>query len=177
MIKAKIKGNIDTKKVKKNVQTANFKSVEHAVAAIRQTAIRMIRQGRMKDGKRIPSQPGNPPKKWTNKSSRHINRSIGYTKPQYSGRQTAASVYASPENSGDQIYKMLEYGGSQNILIRKYSEKNEPDPIKRYYKNKAAGKIKKIARYKARPFLDPAVQKNLHKIPEIWKSNIKRYFH
>jgi ketosteroid isomerase-like protein len=203
MIKTNYKAKLNTKKVQKNIQKANFKSVEHAAAAIRLTAIRLIRTGKKKDGQRIHARPGEPPKKWTNKSGRHIKRSIGYTKAQNIGlRGTSATVYASPEESGDQIYKMHEYGGSQHVTVYRDMVNNrknrrerdgssyrrrpmdqrspkEKTAIQNYYKKIVVTrmKVKKMAHYKARPFLDPAVKKNLSRIPEIWKSNIKKYFH
>jgi hypothetical protein len=210
MIKANIKNNFRAKKLKQNVRKANFKSVEHAAAAIRLTAIRLIRTGRKKNGKRIPSLPGSPPKRWTNKSGRHIKRSIGYTRGKPIGlNRTAATVYASPENSGDQIYKMHEFGGKQWLTVSRMSSvvdnrktrysrnklytaykyrplaersQEEQAAIKNYYNNIKVRKKERVlkrsirASYKPRPFLEPAVQKNLSKIPEIWKSNIKKYF-
>lgn len=55
----------------------------------------------------------------------------------------------------------------------------EQNAIKDYYgniRNRKQYKVKVRAKYKARPFLMPAVQRNLSRLPAIWRSAISRYY-
>ena len=53
----------------------------------------------------------------------------------------------------------------------------EQQAIKDYYDNVVRErKVKVRAKYPARPFLKPAVEKILPKLPAIWKVKIKQYF-
>jgi len=207
-VQAKVKNKTNLKKVRDKTKKANFKSVEHAAAAIRKTILNSIRKGRMKDRKRMPSKPGQKPKTWDNKSGYAIKKSIGFTTANdiYRGR-SVATIYAMPLKAGDLVYRMLEQGGSQYIEVlrnagivdnRGYRRDQRPgwkenhyrpmsmrsekeqQAIRDYYSN--TKKLKKVKRkvratYQARPFMMPAVQKNIHKLPSIWRSAINLYYH
>jgi hypothetical protein len=203
-VNMKVKSKFDVKNIKQYIRTANFKSLEHVAAGIRLTALRSIRKGKMRDKQRFPSKPGQAPSTWDNRSGRRMKRSILYTKPERRGGQTAVTVHAGPDNAGDRVYQMHERGGTQTVELTRiiddsqyrrsggfHWQQNHYIPmekrsegqrrhIKNYYNNIKTSKKKKIrktVRYQKRPFLDPAVKKNLSRIPAVFKANIQQQFH
>jgi biotin carboxyl carrier protein len=205
-VEAKVKNKTNLKKVKDKTQKANFESIKHTVATIRKTALNSIRKGRKKDRQRVPSVPGKAPKTWDNKSGRAIKRTIGFTTASDIYGRSVGTVYAIPLKPGDLVYRMLEEGGSQYIEVLRNSSvvddrsyrrsrqrgwwfdhykpmeqrsEGQQRHIEEYYDNiKRLKNVKRKvrARYEARPFLMPAVQKNLSRIPSIWRSAIGMYF-
>ena len=205
-VKVEVKNKTKLKKVKEKTQQANFKSIDHAAGYIRKTILNSIRKGTIKDKKRVHSKPGQRPKTWDNKSGRAIKKSIGYkiTRNTY---RTLATIYAMPLKAGDRVYWMLEEGGSQYVEISRYADivndrtyrrskqsgwkENNYKPmaqrsegqqrhIKEYYqnvKNRKIIKMKVHAKYTARPFMMPAVKKNLQRFPSIWRTYIRQCYH
>ena len=121
-VETKVKSKVDTKEVKKKTQDANFKSVNEAVGTIRKYILTTIHSGRSEKLERQASKPGETPRRWKNKSDRTIaksktqSRNILFSKAvkDVKGR-SSAMVYASPHQSGDRVFQMLERGGSQKI--------------------------------------------------------------
>lgn len=184
---------IDFGKAKRAVQKAQFKSIEHAAAAIRLTAIRSIRKGRVrKDGTRAASKPGKAPKTWDNRSRRLMKRNILYAVPKDA---STGMVYVSPDNAGEPVYQTLEYGGyasvtvtqrthigekrSRNHVRRPLAERSEKEraAIKSYYEQKRLARQKTISvEIQARPFLLPALLKNVPRMPELWQTQFQQHF-
>jgi len=203
-IKVKVENKVDTNKVKKKTKQVEFKSIEKAAGYIRQTVLSSFRSGapskaKKTKGQRLPSAPGKPPKRWKNKSGHSIvygsypslqSRYIGWDMQKNTARQSAAVIYASPRESGDKIMQMHEKGGSQYIEVLEKRDKlpgknykpmeqraaDEQENVRKYYANIKRKKVKKLAKYPARPFLMPAIKKQLHKIPAIWKTTFNQYF-
>ncbi|MDR1141272.1 MAG: hypothetical protein LBL62_06245 [Planctomycetaceae bacterium] len=199
MTTVRIKNKIDTKKVKKRIQKANFKSIDHAAAYFRKSVINSIRRGKEKDGKRIPSDPNKPPKTWSNPSRRFMKRNIGYKTVSDIYGKSIATIYTSPNKTGDPVFQLLERGGSQTVKVYRdivderktrgsYSayrplnerSKKEQDAINNYYDNVRTEKEKKVkvkAFYPKRPYMQPVIKKILPRLPKIWETNIKQNFH
>jgi hypothetical protein len=201
-VKATVKNKTNLKKVKQKTQKANFKSLDHAAAIIRNNIIKDIKQGTVDtDGKRKPSKPGKKPKGWENKRTDRALKKCIYFDVNRSYGCASATIYARPLQSGDQVFQMHEYGGSQQIEKWKYTDvvdnrkyrrderpdwkakpmsersKKERKYIRAYYENKKLKKkIKVQAKYAARPFMMPAVMKKISKFPAIWKTHIQQQY-
>ena len=123
-IETKVKSKVDFKKVKKKTEQANFESVKHAVASVRQHVLSTIHSGKVEKLERQQSKPGDVPKRWKNRSGRTIktsqkqSKNILFTKPiKGSDGRTSTTLHASPHQSGDRVFQMLERGGSQQIKM------------------------------------------------------------
>ncbi|MDR1922794.1 MAG: hypothetical protein LBQ66_00350 [Planctomycetaceae bacterium] len=193
MIEVKTRITDKTPQVKKRIAQSNIKSVQHAAAMLRKTILWSIRKGRMsKSNERKPSRAGSPPKTWSNRSGRRMKRDILYTSAvQDIYGKSHSTVYARPEEHGESVYQMHEFGGSQIVYTRRKTvqDRNErkrnynPKPldtrseaeqkhIKDYYANikrEKADKVAVKAAYAKRPFMLPAVKKIMPKLPRIWQ--------
>jgi hypothetical protein len=188
------------KKIGKKIQKANFTSMEHAAATLRKIAINSIRRGMMKNNIKQHAKAGKPPKTW--KFTRYrLKKDILYSvRTNYFTGRTEGIVYARPEKAGDLVYRMHEKGGSQTVtkIISESSYRNrrsrdgsnytykplserskkERSEIIKYYKNMRnrlrKRKISFRATYSARPFLEPALNKIIPRLPKIWKTTINK---
>ena len=204
MISIQVKNNVNTPKIKRRVQQANLKSVEHAAATLRKIILNSIRKGKLKDGKRKSSLPGKPPKTWENRSGRRMKRDIFYTKSvsDVYGR-SSSTVSVQPEKSGDRVYQLHESGGSQTVEVIQFMKTvqdrqaratdrtykpmaersaKEQKAIRDYYDNQVTVKkekktIKIRGDYPKRPFIEPAIKKIVPRLPEIWRTQITKTFY
>jgi hypothetical protein len=188
MIQLRVQMQFDSHGVQRKVQSATFRSLEHAGAAIRLTARRSIRR------RKKPSQPGSPPHTRTG----HLKRVIRY---EVSPNKTEVVIGPVNEFAG-KIWNLHEFGGRTKSRRRLKAHEFSPreyGPIRiknRGFNTKfarirlrtaaqAARATRLIAEenerrsdnkprhYPKRPFMKPALEANRSRLPMFWANSVK----
>jgi hypothetical protein len=159
VIKLRLKSFVffDTDAVTRRVPEGRRKALAKAGGWLRSTARRSMRKGRLtKDGKRKPSEPGQPPKTWSGQLKNLLF--FGYD-------LSTDSVVVGPEKFGDgKAPAVHEYGGTLVVSAR-------------YARRKRSNSQAKVrVKYKPRPTMGPALQKGLDHniIPEAFRDTISK---
>ena len=155
LVDVEFKNNADLAKIEKKLEKTKFKSLDHVARYMRKAVLNRFAKGtrRKKDGKRVPSAPGRPPKYWPDNYRSVVYGSGGTRKSKYIGHtpvrfdrfgKASTTLYASPERAGDRVFQMLEEGGSQYIEIwkdtdvvadRRYRRDQQPGWRENHYKS------------------------------------------
>jgi len=201
LVRVRAKASMNHRAVQSKVQQGTFRSLGHAGAAIRLTAVRSIRK------RKKPSRPGAPPHTPTG----HLKRVIRYDVDQ---QQT--EVLIGPTNEYTRtIWNLHEFGGSAEprpkLLKRQKLQVGDYGPVRRsaamlrdqggrfvrrgeqfarvklttqaqadratrLVENENALRIadaKKRRHYPKRPFMGPALQRMESRLPSFWKNSVK----
>ncbi|TWU17986.1 hypothetical protein [Allorhodopirellula heiligendammensis] len=169
----KIKGSFfDRPRVQRSVDRAVRRELSRAGAFVRRTARSSIRpvgkraKSKKKKGQRVGgldptiSRPGQPPRMHT-KGAKNIRTILFGYQP---GPQ---SVVIGPvlfkSKNGVNVPQLLEHGGTGKVLATSRR------------KNRGGHATRRLtaARYKARPFMFPALQKEAPKFPNLFRNSIK----
>jgi hypothetical protein len=134
----------DTDRVKRAADTATRKNLSKAGAFIRTTAKHSIRQ------RKKPAPPGQPPSSHSGLLRRFIF--FGYDE----ARQT---VVVGPMRLNQKVGtapEALEHGGTSEVVEGLRGKRR-----------------KRRVKIKARPFMGPAMEKELPKFPSLWANSVK----
>lgn len=143
---------LDDRKILNAVKRAKVRALLYPAAAIRLTAIRSIRK---RDG---TSQPGSPPLS----HGAHLLRSHIYYLPQPSRADVHwVLIGAARLNKPGLAPNALEFGGD----VR-------PSPRLNAMRRKAGHSELKTVKIAARPFMKPALDANIEKVPAAWKNAV-----
>lgn len=136
----------DRAKVENAVERANLRNLSKAGAFIMTSARQSIRR------RQKPSAPGQPPSAHT-----------GYLKRIYFGIEGKDGVVVGPVKlnaKGENVPQTLEFGGTQTLVVKRR-------------RNGRLMTSKRKVRYQARPYMAPALEKNVSKIPPIWAGSVR----
>lgn len=140
----------DREKVIRALDKGQRIALSKAGAFIRTSARMSMRPGRRKDGRRIYSKPGEPPRVWQGNLKKFTF---------FAYDEASKSVVVGPEGfSNSEAPRVLEYGGAVQ------------------YRKKIPGTKETIAAtatLEPRPFMQPAFEKNKSQIPEHWRDVVK----
>ncbi len=171
--------------LKKKVNQATFKSMNHAAGTIRMTAKRSIRK------RKKPSNPGSPPSSPTGMLRRVLRYEVN--------RDRGEAVIGPVNEIAGRLWNLHEFGGvvtKRRKLKRHRFRVGEFGPIRAKQPGKFA-RIKlltvaqanratrlieqenerrgasKPRRYPARPFMKPALITNQARLPKFWRDSVK----
>lgn len=173
--------------LRRKTETATFRSLGHAGGTIRKTAYRSIRR------RKNPSRPGSPPSSPTGRLRRSFR---------YEVDRRAPGVVIGPINEiAGRLWNLHEFGGvgKPRKLKRHKFRVGQYGPIRVKTLGNAAkfARIKlltaaqasratrlieqenqrrgaiKTARYRARPFMKPALDKHRGQLPKFWRDSVK----
>lgn len=140
----------DFEKVERAKARAERTALRRSGAYVRTVARNSIKKGKMVNGKREPSQPGTPPRYWV-QSGQNFRNSIWYS-ADGPGRFVVGPV----QGRQGQLGRLHEVGGSAVVTAS------------------IDGKKRMVtARYPARPFMRPALEKSKEKISTFWASTVR----
>lgn len=154
-----VKTNLRTYLPKVNAAVTNgaFKSLSHAGAAIRKTAQQSMREAKG------PSPPGTPPHVHTGR----LRRSILFAVDKQKHELVVGPSYDKVKIGGrpSWLAQMLEHGGTfQRRMDPKRSRRGRP---------RKGEEVRRISvTYPARPFMAPALAKNLARFHREWQGAI-----
>ena len=143
-------------KVNKAVDDGTYKNLRHAGASIRKSAIEsmIFAEG--------PSKPGKPP----HAHKGRLRRSIVYTVDEASGELYVGASYSKVKIGGRPpwLAQMLERGGTYQV---KQKRKRRGRPRK----DEPPVQVRSIT-FPPRPFMVPALERNLDRFHASWKHSI-----
>ncbi len=154
-----VKTNLTTylPRVQRAVKKGTFTSLTHAGRAIRKTAQQSMREAKG------PSPPGTPPHVHTGR----LRRSILYAVDKQNDELVVGPSYNMVKRGGRPpwLAQMLEYGGTfQRRLTPKRKRRGRP---------RKGEEVRTVSvTYPARPFMAPALQKNLARFHREWQGAI-----
>jgi len=144
--KSALSGFFDRKKVLSAVDKATGRVLSRFGAFVRQTAKSSIRR------RKNPSKPGQAPTNWTGLLKKFLFFSFDRSK---------RSVVIGParlNKPSNDAPELLEHGGTAP----------RRDPKGRNRKGK-----RKTARYRARPYMGPAFEKEKKQLPRLWRDSVR----
>lgn len=162
MFGVQVKLTATPKRLEKATNKGTYKTLRHAAFSIRKSAIEsmVFQEG--------PSAPGTPPHAHTGR----LRRSILVAQDDR-GEVVVGPSYSRVKAGGRPpwLAQMLEYGGT---FQRRKKRKGRGRPTKREAAIKAAGYGPALfaVTYPARPFMQPALQRNLARFHREWKGAI-----
>ena len=180
--------NVDHAKVRKQVKQANFKSLEHAGAAIRLTARRSIRR------RKVPSRPGTPPHTPTGMLKRVIRHGVTPDKTQVvigpineiAGRLWNLHEFGGVATRRRQLKAMrfrvgdfgpvvAEQSGFKTRFVRaKLQTEAQANRATRLLTEEIERRASTRPRkYPKRPFMGPAFEKMKSRLPRFWANSVK----
>ena len=150
-INAKIIKSFD--RVAKATKRASDRVLRCSGAYVRKVVQNSIKRGKIKDGKEVNSEPGNPPFYWQ-QPGLNFKKSILFAVDSIN-----ESVVVGPIAKGyNKIGNLHEFGGSQKVKVV----------------DRETGKEKSVmATYPARPFMAPGLEKSQDKLAEFWENSIR----
>jgi hypothetical protein len=173
----------------KNWKKINETPAKRAGMYVRKTAIRSIRKDRSKSKR--PSKPGRPPK--TRAAGEPMRRiySVPYGRR---GGVIVGAVKLSSKSRGEPVPSKLEYGGTVRVLelkkIKRYSTRpttakqraafrllaqmSDPRVVAYFRQNRDETYEETDRRIAARPFMGPALERSLPKLPKMWEGTINK---
>lgn len=157
MIDVKLHLKTYLSRVDKAIKKGTFKNLKHAGAAIRKTAQQSMRPAKG------PSPPGTPPHVHTGR----LRRSILYAVDLQTDELVVGPSYNMVKRGGRPpwLAEMLEHGGTfQRRLTPKRTRRGRP--------RKGEEVQTALVTYPARPFMAPALKKNLARFHREWQSAI-----
>ena len=178
---------LDTRRLKKKVNKASFKSLGHAGAAIKLTARRSIRR------RKRPSKPGSPPHTPTGALKRVLRHDVNESKQQ--------AVIGPVNEYARTIWHLHEFGGTlrprARLLKQTRFRVGQFGPVRRSGKKFTRARLLTEAqarratqlvqeendsrrqnargtrRYPARPFMRPALLVNRPRLPRFWENSVR----
>jgi len=139
----------DQPKVANAVDRARRQVLIEAGAGIRRTARASIRKHKGKRNRNVASKPGEPPFSHTGLLRRFIL--FGYD------NQSKSVVVGPLRLHGSVIAEVLEHGGTATVT-----------------RVERGRRVRRRVRIAALPYMNPALDKELPKFPELWRESIKR---
>lgn len=186
MIRLSVRTQFDARKLERKTQSATFRSLGHAGAAIRLTARRSIRR------RKKPSQPGSPPHTQTG----HMKRVFRY---EIASNKTEVLIGPVNEFAGT-IWNLHEFGGrakGRRLLKSHRFQVGEYGPIRikqpgyntkfariqlqtpaqanratRLIEEENARRQNEVRNYPKRPFMKPALDANRARLPKFWANSV-----
>ena len=148
MIRFKFKAlYFNTQKVRTMVDAATIRSLSRFGAYVRRSAKQSIRR------RKKPSLPGKPP-------SSHTGLLKNFIWFGYDPKRRSVVIGPAKLRLPGETPHVLEHGG-RNVTTVKYKRKGKRK------------KSKRIVKIKARPFMQPALEKNRPELPKLFKDSIK----
>ena len=177
MFGMRARGTLETAKVVRAADRANFTNLTHAAAAIRLTARRSIKkapkvggrdaQGRFRSsGKTQPSPPGKPPR--TRKGQ--IKRAILYA-VERSGARTGNNA-SSRGRYARGPSRVLRDNASPGTGCRAFIGPTYEAMGMSASAHEFGGRFRG-QRYRARPFMGPALKENVPRLPKMWAGSVR----
>ena len=143
----------------KATNKAAYKTLRHAAFSIRTSAIESMRWGHN------PSLPGHPPTARTGR----LRGSILVSQDE-KGEIVVGPSYHRVRRGGRPpwLAEMLEHGGTYNVRLRQWGRQKR----RRGRPSKGDEVLRRPITYPARPFMQPALQRNLARFHREWKGAI-----